>query len=71
MTWAAPDAIIKRMDWAEGFSAIVAADLDPNTIAAGALGARLGEPARKAVARAESRQEALSVLLMCPEFQRR
>ena len=71
MTWAAPDAIIKRMDWAEGFSAIVAADLDPNTIAAGALGARLGDPARKAVARAESRQEALSILLMCPEFQRR
>lgn len=71
MTWAAPDAIIKRMSWAEGFSAIVAADLDPSPIAAGALGARLGEPARKAVARAESRQEALSVLLMSPEFQRR
>ncbi len=71
MTWAAPDAIIKRMDWAEGFSAIVAADLDPSPIAAGALGARLSEPVRKAVARAESRQEALSVLLMSPEFQRR
>lgn len=71
MTWAAPDAIIKRMAWAEGFSAIVAADLDPSPTAAGALGARLGEPARKAVARAESRQEALSILLMSPEFQRR
>lgn len=69
--WAAPDAIIKRMTWSEGFSAIVAADLDPNAIAAGALGARLGEPVRKAVARAESRQEALSILLMSPEFQRR
>ena len=71
ITWAAPDAIIKRMTWAEGFSAIVAADLDPNATAAGALGARLTEPVRKAVARAESRQEALSILLMCPEFQRR
>ena len=71
MTWAAPDAIIKRMGWSEGFSAVVAADLDPNAIAAGALGARLGEPVRKAVARAESRQEALSILLMSPEFQRR
>ncbi|MBI5939532.1 MAG: DUF1800 family protein [Caulobacterales bacterium] len=71
MTWAAPDAIIKRMSWAEGFSAVVAADLDPSPIAAGALGARLSEPVRKAVARAESRQEALSVLLMSPEFQRR
>ena len=71
MTWAAPDAIIKRMSWSEGFAAIVAADLDTNAIAEGALGARLGDAARKAVARAESRQEALSILLMCPEFQRR
>jgi uncharacterized protein (DUF1800 family) len=71
MTWAAPDAIIKRMIWAEGFSAIVAGDLDTDAIAAGALGARLTEPVRKAVARAESRQEALSILLMSPEFQRR
>ena len=71
ITWAAPDAIIKRMTWAEGFSAVIAADLDTNAIAAGALGARLSEPVRKAVARAESRQEALSVLLMSPEFQRR
>lgn len=70
-TWAAPDAIIKRMAWAEDFSAVVAADLDTNAVAAGALGPRLGEPARKAVARAESRQEALSILLMSPEFQRR
>lgn len=71
ITWAAPDAIIKRLAWTEGFSAVVAADLDPSPIAAGALGARLSEPVRKAVARAESRQEALSVLLMSPEFQRR
>ena len=71
VTWAAPDAIIKRLTWTEGFSAVVAADLDTNAIAAGALGARLSEPVRKAVARAESRQEALSVLLMSPEFQRR
>lgn len=71
MTWAAPDALVKRMKWAEGFSAIVAGELDPNAVAAGALGARLSEPVRLAVRRAESRQEALSVLLMSPEFQRR
>ena len=70
-TWAAPDAIIKRMTWSESFSAIVAADLDTNAIATGALGARLSEPVQKAVTRAESRQEALSILLMSPEFQRR
>lgn len=70
-TWAAPDAIIKRMTWAEGFSAVVAGELDPDVVARDALGARLSDPVRKAVARAESRQEALSILLMSPEFQRR
>ncbi len=70
-TWAAPDAIIKRMTWAEGFSAVVAGELDPDIVARDALGARLSGPVRTAVARAESRQEALSILLMSPEFQRR
>jgi len=70
-TWAAPDAVIKRMTWAQGFSAAVAGELDPNTVARDALGARLSDPVRTAVARAESRQEALSILLMSPEFQRR
>jgi uncharacterized protein (DUF1800 family) len=69
--WAAPDALIKRMTFAQGFAARVGDRLDPNTIAAGALGARLSEPVAKAVARAESRPEALAVLLMSPEFQRR
>ncbi len=70
-TWAAPDAVIKRMAWAEGFSAAVAGELDPDTVAREALGGRLSEPVRIAVARAESREEALSILLMSPEFQRR
>jgi uncharacterized protein (DUF1800 family) len=70
-TWCAPDAIIKRMSWAEGFAAVVAQDRDPNRIAAEALGARLSPQTAKAVARAESRPEALALLLMSPEFQRR
>lgn len=70
-TWAAPDALVKRMIWTEGFSAVTAAELDTNAAAAGALGARLSPTVQKAVARAESREEALSILLMSPEFQRR
>ncbi|MDQ0462791.1 uncharacterized protein (DUF1800 family) [Caulobacter ginsengisoli] len=71
VTWCAPDAVIKRMSWAEGFAAVVAQDRDPNRIAAEALGARLSPQTAKAVARAESRPEALALLLMSPEFQRR
>ncbi len=69
--WATPDALIKRMAWAEAFSAQVAPERDPDAIARTALGARLSERTGKAVARAESRPEALSLLLMSPEFQRR
>jgi uncharacterized protein (DUF1800 family) len=70
--WAAPDAIIKRMGWAEAFSAIAAPlGAEPTLIARNALGARLSPLVATAVARAESRPEALSILLMSPEFQRR
>ncbi|MDO9335015.1 MAG: DUF1800 family protein [Caulobacter sp.] len=69
--WATPDALIKRMAWAEAFSAQVAPERDPGAIARTALGGRLSERTGKAVARAESRPEALSLLLMSPEFQRR
>lgn len=69
--WAAPDAIIKRLTWAEAFAARTAGELDTDKVAAEALGGRLSPPVRTAVARAESREEALAILLMSPEFQRR
>jgi len=68
--WAGPDALVKRLDWSKGV-ADLARTTDPNAVAAGALGARLGERTRLAVARAESRPEALTLFLMSPEFQRR
>lgn len=71
--WAGPDALVKRLDWAKTAGEVLAADpgRDPSTIAAGALGSRCGERTRQAVARAESRPEALTLFLMSPEFQRR
>ena len=68
--WAGPDALVKRLDWARAV-ADRAAIFDPDAVAAGALGARMSERTRMAVARAESRNEALTLLLMSPEFQRR
>ena len=71
-SWAAPDAIIKRMAWAEQAANTMASGvLDPNEAARQALGARLGPDAATAIARAETRREAFAVLLMSPEFQRR
>jgi uncharacterized protein (DUF1800 family) len=69
--WCAPDALIKRLRFSEGFAAVVADRLDPNLLAQTALGARLSPPVAKAVARAETRREAMALLLMSPEFQRR
>jgi uncharacterized protein (DUF1800 family) len=70
-TWAAPDAIVKRMGWAQNFASQNAQVAEPMRIAQSALGARLTPPAAAAIAAAESRPEALAVLLMSPEFQRR
>ena len=70
-TWCAPDALIKRMQFAEAFSAQTVGDRDPGKLAADALGARLTAPVAKAISRAESRPEGLAIALMSPEFQRR
>jgi len=70
--WAAPDAIVKRMSWSEAFAQAAAPVLgQPMQIADSSLGARLSPPVALAISRAESRPEALSILLMSPEFQRR
>ena len=68
--WAGPDALVKRLNWAKTV-ADTAASGDPNAVAAGALGPRLSERSGLAIARAESRPEALTLFLMSPEFQRR
>jgi uncharacterized protein (DUF1800 family) len=70
-SWAAPDAIVKRMQFAQGFAAQAVQDRDPKSLAAEALGARLRPATATAVARAESRPEGFALLLMSPEFQRR
>ncbi len=70
--WAAPDAIVKRMSWSEAFSQVAAPVVgQPIQIAQNSLGAQLSPPVALAISRAESRPEALSILLMSPEFQRR
>lgn len=70
-TWASPDGLVKRMQWAQGFAAVVADRTDPNALAVSALGDRLTPPVAKAVSRAETRREAFALLVMSPEFQRR
>ena len=69
--WCAPDAVVKRMVWSEGFADQVSGQRDPRQLALNALGPRLTPPVATTIARAETRSEGLSILLMSPEFQRR
>ena len=69
--WAAPDAVLKRLYWAQGFAGAHAAALDPLAVGREALGDRLSPAAAEAIGRAASRPEAFALLLMTPEFQRR
>jgi len=44
---------------------------DPNALSSDLLGGALSSDTQTAISRAESRQQAIALLLMSPEFQRR
>jgi uncharacterized protein (DUF1800 family) len=65
------DGMGTRLDIANNFAERIAQQIDPNEVVANALGALASSETRQAVARAESRQQALTIAFMSPEFQRR
>jgi len=69
-SWAAPEAMVRRVDFAYGMAGEkeVAA---PDELAEAVLGPLLRPATLQAVRRAGSRQEAVALLLSSPEFQRR
>jgi hypothetical protein len=69
--WASPASEVARMAWSQSFADRAIGDRDPVQLANEALGARLTPRTATAIARAESRAEALALMLMSPEFQRR
>lgn len=70
--WASPDALLKRLEWAQAFAGAVAPMTGtPADLAREALGERLSPRTLQFVSRAEDRAEGLAILLMSPEFQRR
>jgi uncharacterized protein (DUF1800 family) len=70
-SWDGPDALMKRIEWTTGIAQRAGARVVPLEIAAEVLGATLGDHTRTAIARAASGAQALTLLLMSPEFQRR
>ncbi len=69
--WASPASVVARMAWSQSFADRAIGDRDPVQLANDALGVRLSPRTATAIARAESRAEALALMLMSPEFQRR
>ena len=65
------DGLAPRLDIANRFARQVAELIDPETVAEASFGALLSRETQQAVRRAESRAQAVALLLMAPEFQRR
>jgi uncharacterized protein (DUF1800 family) len=65
------DGLNIRLESANAFAQVVAPDIEPKDVMNVALGPLASEETRLAVARAESKVQALTLLVMAPEFQRR
>jgi uncharacterized protein (DUF1800 family) len=68
--WAAPEAMLRRIDWASGFSGRIG-DRDVVEVSDTVLGPLLRPETRDAIRRAGSRRDAMTLLLTSPDFQRR
>src|SRR5206468_245747 len=62
------DGLGRRLDIANNFAERVAARIDPEAALDNGLGPLASTETRQTVARAESRQQALALVFMAPEF---
>ena len=65
------DGLSQRLDIANRIGELVVARVEPAALVEETLGPLASEDTRKTIARAESRQQAITLALMAPEFQRR
>jgi uncharacterized protein (DUF1800 family) len=69
--WAAPEGMKLRLDVAAQVASRLGDNIDPRELLEMAAADAASPETRRTVERAESRQQALALLLMSPEFQRR
>lgn len=69
--WAAPEGMKLRLDIASQMGARLGPNIDPLDLLEFAAGEAASVETRRTIERAESRQQALALLLMSPELQRR
>jgi uncharacterized protein (DUF1800 family) len=69
--WLGPDALWKRVEWATRVAALLGRQVDARALAAASLGPRLQAHTLQQIERAADGPQALALLLLAPEFQRR
>jgi uncharacterized protein (DUF1800 family) len=69
--WAAPEGMKLRLDISAQLASRVAANFDPRDLLEFAAADAASVETRRTIERAETRQQAMALLLMSPEFQRR
>jgi uncharacterized protein (DUF1800 family) len=69
--WGGADALYKRIEWTNTVATLVGGHFDPVELGDAVLGPAFNPRTRKAVSRAESRQQGMTLLLASPDFQRR
>ncbi len=69
--WAAPDALMRRVEFISGLTGRIKQDIKPVELAQTILGDSLSSHTKTAISRAESQQSGLSLLFLSPEFLRR
>jgi len=69
--WGGADALYKRVEWCNTVARVVGSRANPVELGAAVLGPALQSSTRKAVSRAESTVQGMTLLLASPDFQRR
>jgi len=69
--WGGADALYKRIEWSNTVSRLVGSRISPVDLGDAVLGVTFSADTRKAVSRAESNVQGMTLLLASPDFQRR
>ena len=69
--WGGADALYKRIEWSNTVAQVVGSRVDPVELGNAVLGPTFDPETRKAISRAESRTQGMTLFLASPDFQRR
>jgi uncharacterized protein (DUF1800 family) len=69
--WLGPEALWQRVEWASRLAGRLGSQVDARALAQASLGPLLSAATRQQIERAADAPQALALLLMAPEFQRR